>query len=127
AMLAFLAVAIIGREWLDTHSLLDVLADGILLFMPLAVFSWFLELFGPQAKTLLLIGIAVVLVLIGAWIGGRLARAPSSRESLWQGAMINAGTLFLVLAGIIFLVDRESSLGGGLGTFYVWLGIAAVV
>lgn len=126
AMLAFLAVAIIGREWFDIISLLDTLADGILLFLPLAVFSWMLDLFEAQAKTMLLIGIALAMVVIGAWIGGRLARVPSSRDELWQRAMIHAGVLFLVLSGIVFLVDRESPLGGDLGTFYVWLGVASV-
>ena len=28
--------------------------------------------------------------IIGAWIGGRLARVASSREELWQRAMIDA-------------------------------------
>lgn len=126
AMLAFLAVVIAGREWADTISLLDTLADGILLFLPLSLFSWLLDLFGTQAKTLLLIGIALALVLIGAWIGGRLTQG-GTRQSLLQRAMIHAGVLYLVLVGIVFLVDRESPLGGDLSRFFVLLGVAALL
>lgn len=126
AMLALLAVIIIGREWGGTLSLLDTLADGILLILPLSFFSWMLDVFGTQAKTLLLVGIAGLLLIIGVWIGGRLAGERSTREDLWQRAMIHAGVLFLVLAGTVFLIDRQSPLGGGLGEFFTWLGFASL-
>ena len=109
AMLAFLAVVIAAREWLGTLSLLDTLADGILLVMPLSLFSWFLDLFGTQAKTLLLVGLAILMLLVGAGIGGRLASQPIRGQTLWQRAMAAAGVLFLVMVGLVWLVEREST------------------
>src|SRR5690606_41552267 len=77
AMLAFLAVVIAAREWLGTLSLLDTLADGLLLVMPLSLFSWFLDLFGTRAKTLLLAGLAILMLRVGAV--SRVLPAPTPR------------------------------------------------
>src|SRR5690606_6686252 len=95
-------------EWLGTLSLLDTLADGILLVMPLSLFSWFLDLFGTQAKTLLLVGLAILMLLVGAGIG-RIASQPIRGQTLWQRAMAAAGVLFLVMVGLVWLVEREST------------------
>ena len=127
AMLAMLAVVIIGREWFGTISMLDTLADGILLVLPLSVFEWLLSTLETEAKTLLLVGLAILFLLIGAWIGGRLVLPPDRKESTWPRAMTRAGVLFAVLAGLVFLIERESPSGGSVVEFFVVLGVGCLV
>lgn len=132
AMLAMLAAVVIGRALAGTLSLLDTLADALLLAMPLGVFSWLLDLFGPQAKTLLLAGLVLLLVLIGAWIGGRFI-VDSIREPGRAGtrASLVALVLFLASIGFILLFVNEQTPGllarGGFLRTTIVLGIAAIV
>lgn len=104
AMLAMLAVLIIGRSTAGAVSLLESLADALLLAMPLSLFSWLLDLLGTQAKTLLLLGLVLLLVLIGAWLGGRFM-LDTIREPrrAWRRASVIALVLFLCSAGFILL------------------------
>jgi DMSO/TMAO reductase YedYZ molybdopterin-dependent catalytic subunit len=127
AMLAMLAVVTIGREWFGTISLLDTLADGILLLLPLSVFSWLLDLLGTQAKTALLLGLAVLLLLLGAWLGGRLAVPSPLAANIWQRATTHAAVLFLLLSMLIYLIERQGGTTNGLWRFYAVLGVASLV
>ena len=77
-------VAMIGlRAITGIVSLLDILADGLLLALPISLFSGMLDLFGKQAKTLLLVGLMAFIVLVGAWAG----RMRPSAGSSWPSKM----------------------------------------
>src|SRR5690242_13503219 len=69
AAMAALVTMIGVRAITGIVSLLDILADGLLLALPISVFSGMLSLFGKQAKTLLLVGLMAGIVLVGAWAG----------------------------------------------------------
>ncbi|HWV23159.1 MAG TPA: molybdopterin-dependent oxidoreductase [Thermomicrobiales bacterium] len=132
AMLAMLAVVVLGRLLSGSISLLGTIADALLLAMPISVFSWLLDLLGTQAKTLLLAGLVVLLVLIGAWIGGRFI-VDSLREPGRAGARasIVSLVLFLCSIGFILLFVNAQTPGvltnGGFLRTSITLGIAAIV
>lgn len=132
AMLAMLAVVVLGRLFAGAISLLGTIADALLLAMPLGVFSWLLDVLGTQAKTLLLAGLIVILVLIGAWIGGRFV-VDTIREPGRAGARasILALVLFLSSIGFILLFVNAQTPGalanGGFLRTSIVLGIAASV
>src|SRR5680860_1876356 len=67
--LAMIAIFILLRPWTGSVSVLDTLADATLLAMPIGLFSFFLETFGSNAKTLFLIGLILLLVLTGGGLG----------------------------------------------------------
>ena len=116
AAMAMLAVIVVLRPLVDAVSLLDTMADALLLVLPISVFSWFLDVFGPQAKTLLLVGLVVVLLLIGAWLGGMFARQTAgSRRLRWAQATVYGGVVLLCTAGfmLLFLNDRMPSAVSG--------------
>src|SRR5690349_11844581 len=71
AMLMFLVVVELLRRTTGITSLIDALADAILYITPMQGFSLALDLFGAQAKTMLLVGVLLALLLVGAWLGAR--------------------------------------------------------
>ena len=101
------AVFILLRPYTDSVSVLDTLADATLLAMPIALFSFFLEAFGTQAKTLFLVGLIVMLILVGGGLGQLYAaRTAGARRPMWPrvqayaiGITIVLGLFLLVIAG----------------------------
>lgn len=132
AMLGMLAVLVLGRNIAGTVSLVDALADAMLLAMPLSVFSWLLDLLGQQAKTFLLVGLVLLLILLGALLGGRFVRrALREPAGIWRQASKLAILLFGFAAAFVLLfVNTQSpevfSNGDFISTAIV-LGLASVI
>jgi DMSO/TMAO reductase YedYZ molybdopterin-dependent catalytic subunit len=104
AMLALLVVVVVLRQLTDTVSLLDAMADALLRYLPMSMFSLSLDLFGTQAKTLLLAGLMVSLLILGGVIGWRYARSTSGRHpALWVKATTWSLGIFGVAA--IFMLS----------------------
>ena len=126
-------VTIIGlRALTGVISFLDVLADALLLLLPIDAFSAMLSVFGPQAKTLLLVGLIAVLILIGAWLGRMYARQTAgSRRAQWARASSYGIGLFAGMAifTVFFVSGREPEVvaGGGILRVLASLGVAAIV
>ncbi len=99
AMLGFLVVVVVLRQLTQVVSLLDAMADALLRYLPMGMFSLSLDLFGTQAKTLLLAGLMVALLVLGAIIGWRYAIATRQGTSLgWTRAASWSIGLFAVFA-----------------------------
>lgn len=132
AMLAMLTVIVVARSLVDAITLLDTIADALLLALPIGVFAWLLDLFGQHAKTLLLVGLVLACILIGIWLGGLFARQtrkePNSartRASVYSGVLFVLSLTFIYL----FLEGRTPGAfadGGFMRTAYV-LAVAWVV
>lgn len=105
--LAMVAVFILLRPYTDSVSVLDTLADATLLAMPIGLFSFFLETFGTQAKTLFLVGLILLLVLVGGGLGQRYAdQTAGARRTIWSriqgyaiGITLVLGLFLVVIAG----------------------------
>jgi len=99
AMLAMLVVVVILRQTSEVSSLLDALADALLLFLPMSLFSLSLDVFGAQAKTMLLAGLMVGLLGTGALIGRAYARQTAgARRVMWARAVTIGVAIFGVSA-----------------------------
>lgn len=110
AMLALLVVVVVLRQLTEVTSLLDTLAEALLLYMPMGMFSLSLDLFGPQAKTMLLAGLMLVLLLIGAWLGDRYARGTTRPQAgLWTKSLTYGIGLYVVFAAIMYLFLADQS------------------
>lgn len=103
AMLALLVVVVILRQLTQVVSLLDALADALLRYLPMGMFSLSLDLFGTQAKTLLLAGLMAALLVLGGVIGWRYAIgslkpfAPVwSRAASWSLGLFAVFALFML-------------------------------
>ncbi|MGC4104755.1 MAG: molybdopterin-dependent oxidoreductase [Thermomicrobiales bacterium] len=126
AMAAIAAlVTMIGlRAVTGIVSLLDVLADALLLAMPISLFSEIMGIFGKQAKTLLLLGLMACIILIGAWAGRMMAKgAPlrAGRSLLWARTVSWSMGLFGVSAAFaaLYVLGRMPDVGAGLGVVRV--------
>lgn len=103
--LVMVAVFILFRPFTGSVSVLDTLADATLLAMPIGLFSYLLETFGTNAKTLFLIGLIAVLVLIGGGIGQLYAaRTAGARRPIWSKAQAYAIGFALVLGLFLLAV-----------------------
>jgi len=99
ASLAMLVTVVVIRQLSDASSLLDALADALLLFLPMGMFSLALDLFGPQAKTMMLGGLMIALIAIGALIGRAYARQTAgARRVMWTRAITIGAAIFGVFA-----------------------------
>lgn len=110
ASLAMLVVVVITRQFSDVSSLLDAMADALLLYMPMSLFSLSLDIFGAQAKTMLLAGLLLLLVAIGALIGRSYARQTAgARRVMWARAVTIGVAIFGVCAAFMlwFVSDRS--------------------
>jgi DMSO/TMAO reductase YedYZ molybdopterin-dependent catalytic subunit len=112
-----LTIIIFIRRATGVTSLLDALADAVLLALPISLFSFMLDTFGPQAKTLLLVGLVVGMILAGAGLGRLFAtQTAGSRRFQAARAMTYAGGVFIVtiVFTLIFLQSRlPTELAGG--------------
>jgi len=99
ASLAMLVVVVVIRRLSDARSLLDALADALLLLMPMGMFSLALDLFGSQAKTIMLGGLMLALIGIGALIGRSYARQTAGAQRvMWTRAFTIGFAVFGVCA-----------------------------
>ncbi|MGB3307977.1 MAG: molybdopterin-dependent oxidoreductase [Thermomicrobiales bacterium] len=129
AAIAMLVSIVIVRSLTGIISFLDVLADALLLALPIGLFSYLLGLFGTQAKTLLLVGLIVLLILIGALLGLMYARqSEGSRRVQWARAITYGISLFAGMSvfTLLFVNSREPNLVAGGGVWRV-IGSLAVV
>ena len=109
AALAMLSVVIVTRQVLDTHSLIDAMADGLLLVLPMGMFSLALDLFGAQAKTTMLAGLMVLLIVLGGLIGWWYAKQTAgARRVVWVRAVTIGLAIFGITAAFMiwFLSDH---------------------
>ncbi|MGI8406198.1 MAG: molybdopterin-dependent oxidoreductase [Thermomicrobiales bacterium] len=132
AAIAMLVTVIGLRALTGVISFLDVLADALLLLLPISAFSAMLSVFGPQAKTLLLVGLIAVLILIGALLGRKYAgQTAGSRRAQWAKASAYGIALFagMTIFTLFFVSGREPELVAGSGILRVLasLGVAAIV
>jgi DMSO/TMAO reductase YedYZ molybdopterin-dependent catalytic subunit len=132
AAVAALVTMIGVRAITGIVSLLDILADGLLLALPISVFSGMLSLFGKQAKTLLLIGLMAGMVLIGAWAGRMLAKGVpvrAGRGLLWARTVSWTMGLFAVAAAFaaLYVLGRMPDIAAGLGVVRVVACILAAM
>ena len=103
AAVAMLVVIVVARATTGVISLLDVLADALLLALPVGLFAALLDAFGSHAKTLLLGGLLVAILLLGAALGRLFAaQTAGSRSVKWgraggYGAAIFAGSAILLV------------------------------
>ncbi len=95
-------------------SLIEGLGNWVIDIVPTPIKDWAIETFGTNDKLVLLIGISVVTVLIGALVG-TLARARF-------GVAIAVFVVFAVMAA--FAASRDSRVG--LGTAIIPAGLAAI-
>lgn len=132
AAIAMLVIIVFIRRATGITSLLDALADAVLLALPISLFSFMLDTFGSQAKTLLLIGLVVGMVLVGGVLGRLFAiQSAGSRRFQTSRAMIYAGGVFIVTAVfvLIFLQSRlpNELAGGRFIRVVASLGVSAMV
>jgi len=132
AAIAMLAVIVIFRQVTGVTSLLDALADAVLLTLPMQAFSFMLDMFGPQAKTLLLVGLIGGILLAGLLLGRLFAKQTAGSRRL-QGprALTYAGGVFLVTALfiLVFLQNRLPTelAGSRFVQVFIPLGVASMV
>ncbi|MEJ7837980.1 MAG: hypothetical protein WKF81_04145, partial [Thermomicrobiales bacterium] len=130
ASIAMLVIVVLIRRATGVTSLLDALADALLLALPISLFSFMLETFGPQAKTLLLAGLVLVMVLIGGTLG-RLFAIQTAGSRRFQASRAVTYALGVFLATTIFtLVFLQTNLpnelsGGRFVRVLASLGLAA--
>jgi len=112
AMVAMLAVVVVTRSLFDSPSLIDAMADALLLVLPMQMFSLALDLFDAQAKTMMLAGLLLLLLVAGGLIGWWYAKQTAgARRVMWVRAvsigiaLFAAATLFM----LFFLQDQDPS------------------
>ncbi len=132
AAIAMLTVVVAMQRLTTVASFIDALADALLLYLPIGIFSLMLGVFGAQAKTLLLVGLFVGLLLIGAAIGRSYARRTAgARRIMWVRAISIGFTLFAVvtLFMLLYLSNRtpDAIAGGRLFQVLSQLGLASMV
>lgn len=103
AMLGTLVTLRLLTVFTGLRPLAEILADGILLLMPVEMFSWIKSNLGDQAKTWLYIGIMLGFLLLGMGLG-RWLSAGGDRWLIrtWQAA----SALFVLAVSLVYLVDR---------------------
>ncbi len=128
--LALVGAVILLRPFTGPVSVLDALADATLLAMPISVFSFLLETFGTQAKTLFLVGLILLLVLIGGGLGQAYAsQTAGARRPMWVRAQAFAIGIVVVLS-IIYMVFVDlpgQSLARALVTIAIGAEVWAIV
>lgn len=112
AALVGLAVIVILKETTGIVSILDALAEVILGWMPISLFSALIGIVGTAAKAWLFVGIAALLILIGA-IAGWLFAPPGggSLRSNWR-ASLSFGVVALGLLAIFMIWAVDLRVGG---------------
>ena len=88
ATLVALAVVIILKQLTGIVSILDALAEVILSWFPISIFSRLIDVFGTAAKAWLFVGIGGLLIFIGAGVGWIFSPpASASSRPLWRSGL----------------------------------------
>jgi len=112
AALLMLAVIVILRNATGASSLLDALAEVILAWMPLWLFSALLHFFGTSAKAGLLVGILALLALAGALLGRSFARQTAGARRVQWGRGITYAVASLFALGLFLVWALDLRTGG---------------
>ncbi len=108
--LVMVAVFILLRGFTDSVSVIDTIADATLLAMPIRLFSFLLETFGTNAKTLFLAGLIALLVLIGGGLGQvYAAQTAGARRPIWPRAQTFAAGITVVLGLFLLIVGGSQT------------------
>lgn len=110
AAMAMLVVMVVMRAITGIVSLIDSLADALLLVLPMGIFSLMLRVFGSQAKTLMLVGLIALLILGGAFVGRAYARRTAgARRVMWTRAIATGLVIFALSAAfMIFFLGNQT-------------------
>ena len=132
AAIAMLTVIVAMQRLTSVASFIDALADALLLYLPIGIFSLTLGVFGAQAKTLLLVGLFAGLLLVGALVGRSYARRTAgARRIMWVRAISIGFTIFaaITLFMLLYLSNRtpDAIAGGRLFQVLSQLGLASMV
>ena len=96
-----LLVLVLSSLIISSAGFIEVVADGVTAYIPVEIFRTGLETFGPLAKGLLHLGVAVGIVLAGALLAVPAVRL--TRASGWVGAGVRIGLAGLLLAEVVVL------------------------
>jgi DMSO/TMAO reductase YedYZ molybdopterin-dependent catalytic subunit len=116
AALVGLAVVIVLKEITGIVSILDALAEVLLSWIPVGLFSALIGIFGTAAKAWLLVGIAAMLILIGA-LAGCFVAPPTSRAARpnWRTGF-SFGTIALAVLALFMVWAVDLRVGSVLTT-----------
>lgn len=104
AMLGTLVVLQFVAVFIGSRAFIESLADGILLIIPVDVFSWLKTNLGAQAKTWLYVGIVLAMLAIGSFIGWLCSR--SANRWRLRVSQASAG-LFVFALALLYGVDSR--------------------
>lgn len=113
---ATLSAALLLRLTTGVPSLVERIADGVTVVLPLALFDALLGLFGPLAKSLLMVAVAVGAVTLATGMAVLAARLGRGRR---RAGLIAAALALLGASGLPLLL-------GGLDTAVIGLVLAAL-
>ncbi len=123
ATLVALAVVIVLKQVTGIVSILDALAEVILSWIPLSLFSKLIDLFGTAAKAWLFVGMGTLLMLIGAgagWLFSPPVHPPS--RPLWRtGFSFGLAALATLALFMLWAVDLR------LGSILTYTALAKVL
>lgn len=112
AALVGLAIVVILKETTGVVSILDALAEVLLGWMPISLFSALIGIVGTTAKAWLFVGITVMLILFGAAAGWLFAPpAGNSARSNWRVAL-SFGVIGLGALSIFMIWAVDLRVGG---------------
>lgn len=104
AMLGTLLLLTIMTLLTGVKPLAESLADGVLLLVPVDVFSWLKSTLGDQAKTWLYIGIMLGFLILGALLGRWIV---SNGDRLVARIYQATSGLFVLAVVLLFIFDRN--------------------
>ncbi|MGA7669544.1 MAG: molybdopterin-dependent oxidoreductase [Nitrolancea sp.] len=107
ATLVALAVVIVLKQITGIVSILDALAEVILSWIPLGLFSRLIDIFGTAAKAWLFVGMGATLMLIGAGAGWLFSPPtnPPTRPSWRTGLSFSLAALATLSLFMLWAVD----------------------
>ncbi|MBV9578687.1 MAG: molybdopterin-dependent oxidoreductase [Chloroflexi bacterium] len=121
AAVMLLAIAIL-RLLSGVESLPEVVAEGILVNLPGAVFSAVLDSLQHAAKELFYLAVAIAMLIIGGGLGRWYAGAPS-----WQRAAKMVVGLWAVFGVVVYTVLGAGIFGQQLEAGSVWHGLTLLL
>lgn len=96
-------VLLVGSSLSGAVGFLELIHNGFTRFIPLPLFELAVSNLGPLAKSLLFVGIVVVLILIGGLLGGLLARFGVVRRASTGADGLLVGALAWLAAEVVVL------------------------
>ncbi len=96
-------VLLVGSSLSGAVGFLELIHNGFTRFIPLPLFEIAVSNLGPLAKSLLFVGIVVVLILIGGVLGGLLARFGVVRRASTSADGLLVGALAWLVAEVVVL------------------------